>query len=320
MMAQMNSEEWNPPKRIEQQYRSSLVLISNRIIKIFETTANIEEFVRLAKEFSQDPQFIKYSYNIARRLVTQLHKNDSIKWKQMLKAKGKKWQANRHIAEFYIRRMDIEKAEFFNHSNEMYEAFMEYLQGGKGAFLEKKIQQNAARIVTLPADIANDVSGWVAQQAIRGVRAFEIAEEIQNWFPEYSHARAEMIARTEVSTINTQITQMQSIDAGVNCYQWRASGGGSGDGRTRYSHKKFSGVIVFWDEAPAPEDLFPMYTQEGVPYKNSLGHYHAGCCPNCRCVAMPIAYTDDLVFPVRVYRGGQIVKMGERALNKLIGA
>lgn len=76
-------------------------------------------------------------------------------------------------------------------------------------------------------------------------------------------------------------------------------------------------VIVFWDDAPAPEDLFPMRTKGGRPYGNTLGHYHCGCCPNCRCTPMPLVFAEDLKFPVRVYTNGKIIRMNQRDFDRL---
>ena len=90
-----------------------------------------------------------------------------------------------------------------------------------------------------------------------------------------------------------------------------ASGGYRGDGRTRNSHRHMSDVIIFWNDPPAPEDLFP------TGYKNTLGHYHAGCCPNCRCSASPLVFIEDLKFPVRVYTNGKIVSMDRTSFLKL---
>ena len=90
-----------------------------------------------------------------------------------------------------------------------------------------------------------------------------------------------------------------------------ASGGGKGDGRTRNSHRHMSDVIIFWNDPPAPEDLFP------TGYKNTLGHYHAGCCPNCRCSASPLVFIEDLKFPVRVYTNGKIVSMQKPEFDNL---
>ena len=77
-------------------------------------------------------------------------------------------------------------------------------------------------------------------------------------------------------------------------------------------------VLVFWGEPPAPEDLFPNYSESGKRQKNTLGHYHAGCCPNCRCVAMPVVSVSDIEFPAKIYMGGAIRKIGKRELLELL--
>ena len=81
-----------------------------------------------------------------------------------------------------------------------------------------------------------------------------------------------------------------------------------------------SDVIIFWENPPAPEDLFPIIGQNGKKYKNTLGHYHAGCCPNCRCLASPVIFIDDLKFPVRVYTQGMIKTMTKKDFLALYNA
>ncbi len=215
----MEKEIWEPPRRIEQEYRRAIEAVTYKINCIFNQGNNIEEVVRLLKAFSKDYRFVKFCEATASRLETHLHRNNSIKWKQMLSAgAGKKFQSNRHIAEYYLNRLEGEKNLFFKQGNNMFEAFQAYLQTGKGEFLAKQIEQNAKLITTLPEVLANDVSEWSAQQAIRGMRNSDIAKELEKMFPEHTKASAALITQTETAKINTQITQMQSIDAGVICY------------------------------------------------------------------------------------------------------
>lgn len=78
-----------------------------------------------------------------------------------------------------------------------------------------------------------------------------------------------------------------------------------------------SGVLVSWDDPPAPEDLFPLIGKNGKRYKSTLGHYHAGCCPNCRCYAEPVIDLDMFNWPMRIYRGGSIGRIRRRDFEKI---
>jgi AraC-like DNA-binding protein len=78
-----------------------------------------------------------------------------------------------------------------------------------------------------------------------------------------------------------------------------------------------SGVLVNWNDPPAPETLFPRYTKTGRPYRNTLGSYHAGQAPNCRCYPETIVDLDLVTWPARVYRNGKITLRRQHVVNTL---
>jgi hypothetical protein len=80
----------------------------------------------------------------------------------------------------------------------------------------------------------------------------------------------------------------------VSSYIWRATK----DGRTRKSHRLMDGVIVFWEDPPAPESFLAI--------RSTLGHYNAGDCPNCRCYPQPVLRLDRIDWPHKVYSNGII--------------
>lgn len=191
------------------------------------------------------------------------------------------------------------------------------------SFFQKKIRERAALIKSLPFEDAKRILLGIREAALEGaapgwVLNRAMKEKFKEKFEEFAEAKAALISRTEASALQTDITQMKSIQAGINCYEWLASGGASGDGRTRFSHRKMSGTIVFWDDPPAPETLFPMRRKDGSLIKSSLGKYHAGACPNCRCTAAPVVDVNTFSFPVRVYRNGLIVKMRKKQFLQII--
>lgn len=191
------------------------------------------------------------------------------------------------------------------------------LQGPTGRKLRDLVAENAALIRTLPTDIASDVAAYTSREAMKGRRASDIAEEIRTMFPAHTRARAELIARTQTSMTQTELTQARCQNFGIHWYIWRPVGGMGGDGRTRTSHRMMSGVIVNWDDPPAPEDLFPTIGKNGKPYRNSLGHYHAGCCPNCRCYPEPIIDLDLVNWPARIYRHESIRTISRRNFERI---
>ena len=188
---------------------------------------------------------------------------------------------------------------------------------GMDEFLSGRIKENAALFSSVPFEMAENLAGWAAQRALQGGTADKVAKEMEGMVLGATKAKFTLIARTEMSKTKSAVTEFKSLRLKVPAYIWKASGGGRGDGRTRHSHKGMADVIVFWDDAPAPEDLFPMKTKDGRPYRNTLGHYHCGCCPNCRCTPMPLVFAEDLKFPVRVYTNGKIIRMNQRDFDRL---
>lgn len=85
--------------------------------------------------------------------------------------------------------------------------------------------------------------------------------------------RVRLIARDQVSKLNSQITERFHRRAGVAAYTWRASM----DERTREVHQAADGEILQWDS-----DGWPGAGFYGQPA-------HAGRGGQCRCTAEPIA-------------------------------
>jgi hypothetical protein len=61
-----------------------------------------------------------------------------------------------------------------------------------------------------------------------------------------------------------------------------------------------AGVLVHWDDPPAPEILAG---------EKSEGHYDAGDIYNCRCSAEPLLRYDQVAWPAKVYHGGVVRRM-----------
>jgi len=96
---------------------------------------------------------------------------------------------------------------------------------------------------------------------------------------------------------STALTQARSEELELPAYVWMTSH----DSRVRDSHRNMDGVIVLWRDPPSPEAL--------IGERSTLGHYHVGDCPNCRCTPIVILTLDDVQFPARVYSYGRIKYM-----------
>ena len=279
----MNQPLWMPKRRIEVAFRRALLDISKGIVMRVGETSDPAIITATLEHLSRSPDFIQLAESIAMKMVTGLFDDTGRTWREAARNNGR--------------------------GREIYRALQKELQGARGERIRALVKENADLISTLPKNIADDVTAYVARETMKGRRASDIAEEIRRRFPKDTKARAQLIARTQVSMTQTNLVQARSEDLGLDWYVWRACGGNSGDGRTRSSHKHMSGVLVRWSDPPAPEDLFPLRRVNGTLYKNTLGHYHAGCCPNCRCYPEPVVDLALLNFPMRVYRSGNIERM-----------
>lgn len=188
----------------------------------------------------------------------------------------------------------------------IYRALQRELQGPIGADLRFQAERNAALIKSLPLDIAKKVNEQVLHEAMKGTRSSEIAKLIKESFPEESQARANLIARTEVSKTSTALTRARCHYVGADWYVWRTSE----DSRVRSSHAIMDGVIVKWSSPPSPESL------DGE--SRTYGNYHAGEVFNCRCFAEPVIDLDLISWPAKVYYGGRIQRMTRKQFEMII--
>lgn len=286
----MNQPLWMPKRRIEVAFRRALLDISKGIVMRVCETSDPAIITATLEHLSRSPDFIQLAESIAMKMVTGLFDDTGRTWREAARNNGR--------------------------GREIYRALQKELQGARGERIRALVKENADLISTLPKNIADDVTAYVARETMKGRRASDIAEEIRRRFPKDTKARAQLIARTQVSMTQTNLVQARAEDLGLDWYVWRACGGNQGDGRTRSSHKHMSGVLVRWSDPPAPEDLFPLHHVDGTPYKNTLGHYHAGCCPNCRCYPEPVVDLDLLNFPMRVYRNGHIERISRKQFER----
>ena len=282
----MNQPIWMPKRRIEIAFRKALLEIAKGIVMRTGETSDPHRIISTLERITHTPDFIRLSEAIALKMVTGLFDDTGRTWREAARNSGK--------------------------GREIYQALQKELLGGRGARIRELVQENADLISTLPKNIADGVAEYVDREAMKGRRASDIADEIRRMFPEKTRARAELIARMQVSMTQTNLVQARAEDLGFDWYVWRACGGNNGDGRTRSSHRHMSGVLIRWSDPPAPEDLFPLRRVDGSPYNNTLGHYHAGCCPNCRCYPEPVVDLDLLKFPIRVYQNGHVERMSRK--------
>ena len=226
-----------------------------------------------------DTVFSEYAQAASMKMVTQLFTDSGRTWRQAARENSR--------------------------GRTIYEALRHELTGVIRGEYYSQINRNAGIIKTLPYDIAKQVTNYVEQEATKGRRASEIANEIQTMFPEKSKAKANLIARTEVSKTSTALTRARSEDIGLAWYAWESSQ----DERVRRSHKHMQGVLVSWREPPSPEKLVG---------EKSVGNYDAGCIFNCRCYPATLIDIDDVKWPHKVYYNGKIQTMTRKQFEQIM--
>lgn len=136
-----------------------------------------------------------------------------------------------------------------------------------GALMKQRLAEQVSLITSLPTDAAARVHKLTLEGITNGARASQIATEIMR-SSDVSRARANLIARTEVSRTATALVEARAAHVGSKGYVWRTAH----DSDVRESHRRMEGKFVAWDDPP---------TLDGM-------RGHAGALPNCRCHPEPV--------------------------------
>lgn len=157
--------------------------------------------------------------------------------------------------------------------------------------LRRWVDDNVQKIKSIPNDTLGSMREIILDGFRKGRTATDISKEIQN---EYSVTRrkAQAIARDQVASLNSKISQMQQTDAGCSKYRWSTSK----DSRVRDCHKDLDGKVFSWDDPPE------------MWYETKAGRVYTGrrCHPGedylCRCVAIPVFDFETIDVPMQKER------------------
>ncbi len=271
---------WEPRRRIEQSYYRSLLTVTDFLTATGWNGADPYDLVGRLRSLVTAPFWVRYAEQAARSMVTMLFVDGARDW--------------RHAASESSR------------GREIYAALSNELAGPVGSAFYAEIGRNADLIRTLPADIAARVTDYVAEETLKGRRAESLEEEIAAMFPRATHAKAQLIARTETSKTATALTRARAESIGLDAYIWRTSE----DARVRKSHRHMDGVTVFWNDPPSPERL--------IGEKNPPPPYHGGCIWQCRCYPEPITDIDHIHWPHKTYIGGVIRQLRRQQFTEML--
>ena len=277
----MTYKDWKRIKTVEKEYLNTLL----KLVKIFKKIANSsgsdqQKYIDSMNNFQNSMQYEKFINSAVKRMVLPLDVGNQRTWREAAKK--------------------ATKGKF------LYRLLMDELKQGTGQIIQKQVMENVLLIKTLPNDVAQKVVNDIAENALKGARAESTEKIIRDKTDQHSRASARLIARTETAKTMSALTKARCEQLGLRWYIWRTALDGT---RVRLSHRIMEGVLVNWNNPPAPEELVG---------EKSAGHYHAGNIWNCRCYSEPVLEIEDIRFPARVYYNGQIVMMNKSEFEQIM--
>jgi SPP1 gp7 family putative phage head morphogenesis protein len=270
-MAPKKPADFGATKRLQKEYEKGIRQIAARAIPVKLPEQTLEQWLAAIAARSQEQDIQEASDFLARRMVHWTNVKNARTWR--------------------------EAAARSQHSRKLYALLQKEMQGVTGSRVSALVRENAALISSIALDSAMTLTGEVTRAQQAGSRPGTIAKMMRSRFPALLRSRVNLISRTETQKASTALTQARCEELGVDGYIWSTSS----DIRVRESHKNMNDVLVMWAHPPSPESL--------VGESSTLGHYHAGECPNCRCTVLPMLSVDDISWPRRVYWYNQITMM-----------
>lgn len=277
----MTYKDWKRIKTVEKEYLNTLL----KLVKIFKKIANSsgndqKKYIDSMNSFQNSMQYEKFINSAVKRMVLPLDVGNQRTWREAAKK--------------------ATKGKF------LYRLLMDELKQGTGQIIQKQVMENVLLIKTLPNDVAQKVVSDISENALKGARAESTEKIIRDKTDQHARASARLIARTETAKTMSALTKARCEQLGLRWYIWRTALDGT---RVRPSHRIMEGVLVNWNNPPAPEELVG---------EKSAGHYHAGNIWNCRCFSEPVLDLEDIRFPARVYYNGQIVMMNKSEFEQIM--
>lgn len=147
--------------------------------------------------------------------------------------------------------------------------------------LAVRVAENAALITSIKNQYAEEVGKVVRDNILAGERSTRLITDIKEK-GQVSENRAKLIARTETSRANAQITRLRSEALGSQTYIWSTVI----DERTRRDHIVMDGKLCRFDDPTVFSD------DNGKTWRkrSEIGGVEilAGDIYNCRCTSLPV--------------------------------
>jgi len=134
-------------------------------------------------------------------------------------------------------------------------------------------------------NLDRDIKNWAPEQierlrdmverhSMKGFRRDELMQMIAHEW-EVSTNKAAFLARNEASLFASALRDARYQEAGIRRYRWSATGGASGDGRTRRLHRKLHGKEFSYSSPPIIDERTGKRGNPGEIW-------------NCRCSMVPL--------------------------------
>lgn len=197
----------------------------------------------------------------------------------------------------------------------IYNLIKNEMNGPVGARVWDLIANNVAYIKTLPYGWADYATKYAAREALKGRRPEEVEAELRKVIPGHIAKNLKCIARTECAKANAAIVQARAEMCGIQCYIWRCVK----DNRSRDSHRDMDGIVVFYNDPPSPEELFPYPVNKNGDLVRPYGRYHAGNTFNCRCYQETVVDMKFLPDTFKYYKDGAVHSTTRAAFVRMFG-
>lgn len=277
-MSTKKPRSFGPTKILERAYADGLRQVARRVLPPRLSEQTVDEWLAEIAARSQAKEVVSASELLATRMVHWVSVHNARTWREAAaKSQRSRW---------------------------LYARLQEEMKGTLGPRVRALVQQNAMLIRTLPLEAATRLTEEVLRAQQGGARPATIAKMSRARFPALLRSRVNLISRTETAKASTALTEARCAELDVEWYEWLTSE----DTRVRPSHKNLDHVLIPWAHAPDPEAL--------VGENSSLGHYHSGACPNCRCTQRVMLSVHDVTWPHRVYWDGVVRQMTKQAFLK----
>jgi len=160
--------------------------------------------------------------------------------------------------------------------------------------LRQWVTSNIDLIKSVPRSTLNNMQNIVQDGFLSGKSNTAIGNALQEAYG-ISRRKAQFWARDQVASLNSDLTQQQHKDAGVDEYTWSDSD----DKRVREDHKNLNGKRCKWSD---PTVYYDERATAWVPRRTDMVKKHPGKDYNCRCVGLPRFNLPELSLP---WEGGE---------------